>query len=165
MNEQVFTGIVSVLSEVQSFTSKKDGSVYVKQELILEETNVEHPKRILLEAFGEDKVKLLSGVKVGEMLTIYYTSKANHYMSTAVPASFATATSPAIEAKPSRVMFNASNSLWRVSRSGVSAPTPIVSAPAVTYPGAVAPPQEVYQTPPSISAPVGDQNAEGGLPF
>lgn len=48
-------GVIEAILPSKSFTSKKDGSVFVKYSFVVKESSSQYPKKVVLSVMGEDK--------------------------------------------------------------------------------------------------------------
>ena len=115
-NEQKFTGVVVEIAPLQIIPSKDGTKEYRKQELVLEESDGQYPKSILLEAFGDKAFEAISGVVLGDEVEVFYNSRAKGF------------DAPAKDGKPARRWLQCSNSIWKVNK--ISTESPFQSAPA-----------------------------------
>ena len=63
------TGKLENVFSVKSGKSAK-GNDWVAQEFLIETTNDKYPKKICFSVFGEDKIKPLSSLTIGDIITV-----------------------------------------------------------------------------------------------
>ena len=78
MAEFEFEGRVIVLGELKTGTSQRTGNTWASQDVTLEETHGQYPKKICVNVFGEERIKQLD-FKVNEECLIKFSINAQEY--------------------------------------------------------------------------------------
>ena len=118
-NELKFMGVVVEIAAAEFIHSKNNGKDYIKQEIVVEETDEQYPNSIVLECFREDgKPDKLSGIAIDDVIDVTFNVKARAYDTTATAE------------KPSRRIRSTSNSIWTcVKQSTNLGAAPYVAPP------------------------------------
>ena len=72
------TGKIIAVLEPRGGTSARTGNAWKVQEYVLEEVNVQYPKKICFDVFGEDKISQFN-IQVGQVLTVSFDIDANEW--------------------------------------------------------------------------------------
>ena len=65
------TGKIIAVLEPRGGTSARTGNAWKTQEYVLEEMNVQYPKKVCFEVFGEEKISQFN-IQVGQVLTVSF---------------------------------------------------------------------------------------------
>lgn len=72
------TGKIIAVLEPRGGTSARTGNAWKTQEYVLEEVNVQYPKKVCFEVFGEEKISQFN-IQVGQVLTVLFDIDAHEW--------------------------------------------------------------------------------------